>query len=1124
MLRKENYSRPIIISAKDVMLEKPNRCYYITYTFASTLGKISNTFKNIYQAVQSNFGLNQFNLQTIKELSKPLFYTTVSYTVGEQFIQLKSANNENKYFFQLMIASSFLLYSAMQNITQTRIHSQMGNSIATAADLLAINYIYSASFHGSLELLNKHFSESQSLVISLGASAIAVPALLTSIGYHYQTIKVKKLREKGAQISDTATTPNGLTRVSNIYFQLYHFLTPELFIGSRLFQLLLISENILHAENFIQKYRNLPAMLIDIWPGIVTRLKLENKKLKKDYEFNTKEEKVLVIDAKKKFTFFKAIQRKDLRTNHLVFINEMNLHSFPLSGEIEVYGKEDKNTSIYRKSAKISVNYKAKNGEDNWQLFKLPKPNNHFTHVSLSNIKRDQQAGVLRGVKLDLNGEENAFIRIKPEEEFSEAGVHEKKSVINQIINRYKSNTVRLSIIGACLMASFIEREDFKNIPFSAMVLLLNLFQMMIPFSENFLRDMINANLMNEINKPLLNNAMETVDALCVTDFCNTLAGYYSDIFPSGSVIVSDKTGTLTTSKMEALGFWINEMKEDTQSSLEKESKGGFLVPTTDKQLACFTVFVSAFQNSKQELELEEFAILDFFKKILMNEQCLAIERVKNNHFIKTFFIENKNHSIETRHLGLYRSLGGRFTLVNDDKQNYYLVYCGIPKGNSFLNTPLLKIYLTMKTRENVLSRDWCIARAAIDKQLFVSLMNFFEEENEKAIEGILINKNILSSLEHYGTFLINNPVKAESEKFISNCENINLPIFIATGDTAKASENIARVLCKEKTKTIISISSDEMKDSFDFSSDSTVIFSGINEKILKIVDMILKKPIKERPMVIFSEMSTVGKGLLVDYLKLNKFFVVASGDGTNDKDMMRKAHLVIGHVGEDGHLVQEIEPFVHLNDKQLQRLLNSNKSFYQLFDIHQPRSLFIDIFACLANSQEKPSIALILKSAKMSFEFMRASGCGVTEMPMQHFSSIVFDLGFLGITFNRVHAYSDLPIDNQHLVKSMLPKQLMVATVTFAFLTAALRYATSGESVNWDTMGFWLLCLPIVENILFSSFGTVQNELTLIHPMSAVQSQNKFKYLCFFKKKEEELKPLETQVDFTRQEKRLEF
>ncbi|MBV8802211.1 MAG: cation-transporting P-type ATPase, partial [Gammaproteobacteria bacterium] len=747
MFRQTNSSQPII-SINDVADEKANRCYYITHSFTSVFNKISKSINAIYQAIHSNLGLDQFSFQTIKTLAKPTLYTGVFYIAGNELIKMNSYDdNKQDYTFQFLIASSFLLYSTTNSITQYKIQSVKSSSLAMAGDLLSISYLYSSSRHVSHHFLNLYLPEKQAQVIGLGVSVIAIPAIFSALSFSYQKHKIKKLNQRGAQLSDTMTVSGGLTPISNIYFQLYYFLTPELFILSRLFQLALISENILNADNIIQQYRNVPALFIDIWPGIIKRLKLESKRAEKDYKFNTHEEKVWFFDSVKTSGFFKNIQRKDLRTNHLVSIrDDFDFNSSSLSGEVEIL--EDEKISN-NKGAKIHINYKAKNGEDNWQLFKLPIPNN-LTHVSLNNIKKYHQPAVLKGVKLNLNGEKNAFIRIKPEDELISSNAHEKKSVINQIINQYKSNNVKISILSAIIMASLIERQSIYNIPFYATTLLLNLFQMMIPFSESFLREMININLMKELNQTLNDNPMETIDALCVTDFCNTLAGYYSDIFPAGAAIISDKTGTLTTSKMETLGFWTNAMPTHAESYLDKKNEDKS-IPDIAHQMICFEVFASAFQDSKPELELEEFAILDYFKKIFTNN-CLSIHIITTNHLSKIISLENKCYSIETRHLGLYRSLGGRFTLVSDDQENYYLVFCGIPKNTAFINTPLLNIYSTMKMRTGVLSRDWCIARARISADLFEKIKTCFNEENDQALEKILSDGSILSSLQHHGT------------------------------------------------------------------------------------------------------------------------------------------------------------------------------------------------------------------------------------------------------------------------------------------------------------------------------------------------------------------------------------
>jgi len=383
------------------------------------------------------------------------------------------------------------------------------------------------------------------------------------------------------------------------------------------------------------------------------------------------------------------------------------------------------------------------------------------------------------------------------------------------------------------------------------------------------------------------------------------------------------------------------------------------------------------------------------------------------------------------------------------------------------------------------LSRDWCVAHAAIRAEGFAKLKALFVAEKEKEIEKFLLESGILNNFSHDGTFIINNPVKPNADQFISQLATINVPVFIATGDNANAGVNIAKVLCPVNTREITIIrSEEERKLEINAARDTTIVFAGINKRILKIFDELLMLPFANRPAIIFSEMSAEGKGILARHLKAKKFFVVANGDGCNDIAMMSSADFVIAHVMEDGSYARGVEELVNLSDRQLQKLCESNKSFYELFDIHLPQSQFVELFARLANSQEKVSHALILKSAKTSFELARKLNFPVIEMWQQHYSSIVFDLVWLGISFNEIIDSSELPIDSQHLMQSKFPNQIMVGTLSFAALTAMLRYATSGESTNWDTMAYFLLIGRTVLKSMFTAYGQVQKEIAQATPL----------------------------------------
>src|SRR5688572_27828444 len=139
---------------------------------------------------------------------------------------------------------------------------------------------------------------------------------------------------------------------------------------------------------------------------------------------------------------------------------------------------------------------------------------------------------------------------------------------------------------------------------------MFNLFQMLIPFAETFLRDRVNTTLLNRLNLLLPGREMLIIDALRVVDFLNALSGYYQDRFSKGVAMISDKTGTLTTPAMNVYGFCTSDISGNVQQRL-KENKN-CLLPDEKKQQACFDIFAAAFTNQRKEAEPEEAAIRDF--------------------------------------------------------------------------------------------------------------------------------------------------------------------------------------------------------------------------------------------------------------------------------------------------------------------------------------------------------------------------------------------------------------------------------------------------------------------------------------------------------------------------------
>lgn len=644
------------------------------------------------------------------------------------------------------------------------------------------------------------------------------------------------------------------------------------------------------------------------------------------------------------------------------------------------------------------------------------------------------------------------------------------------------------SIIASIMMAGLL-KQDISLLPAESIRLMFTLFQTMIPFSESFLREAVNARLLKKLNQDLGLYAFESIDVLRIVDFCNALNGEYKELYPQGVAIISDKTGTLTTNTMDVLGLWTLDMTSDVRHLLSERQSS--LLPEHTQQRDAFHVFASAYTNNKKDMEPEEFALLEWFKRLLNNDQCLEVVTEGNNHFRKTIRYGDNEKEIVTLHLGLYRRFGGRLTLV-DEGENKYLTFCGVPKPDAFHDSALLHAYSSMHSRTGVLSRDWCLAQTTISTEHFATLRALFSEDNKKGIEEFIsANRELLHALRHYGTFIIDNPVKKGAEGFIGSCKGIQIPVFVATGDTTKAAENIARVLCPLNAKKIMVIRSDQAVSSSEIlncPADATLVFSGINPVILSQFKKLMERNKEDWPVIIFAEMSTEGKGILAQFLKENKFFVVANGDGTNDVLMMQHADMVIAHYSDDLTFAPGVGSLVNLSDEQLRRLFGSKKSFYELFDIDQLQSLFVQLFAQWINMQQKPLAALVLKSGNLTKDLASAVGApNVKEMYQQHWFGVAYDLMWLWTASYEINISADLPMDNRHIGVSNLITQLTVASLVMAVFQAYVNYSLAQESTNLTSMILMLALLPVVLKSLFSGFKMVQDKL-YPEPVQAVR------------------------------------
>ncbi len=1047
------------VSIRLIQDTKPDSLYFLK----NLVKTISQTIRDAYNSIIATFSLDNLTYYDFRKLISPLITSGVAYIVGESVTQQMSQyvcnNDEYDFIFKLMIGTAILTYSASHRITEEKIESATDYRQAAVSEILAIVYLYTSVYQCSQKLLSSHFvNDNYPMIASLATSTMVVPCLFSYLVKQYQNYSTQNLYEAGAQLSTKATISCGQTPFANTYFQLNYYLLPEIASFSRMFQLGLITDNILHAKSMLQKFRNGPAFLLDVFPPIIKKIVAQKKVKELDYNHNTSKQTVLNL----KTHTMEDVLRYQLRTGDLValFSDEMDLNLSPLSGEIYALEQDEQGRFTSRlMEQEYSINLASKNGEANWiKLRTQSEWSNEFKQVGLKEIHDRIQPGVLTGTKLNLHGKANFFVRIKEEKDRLPVNNEEKKAVINQIIAEHKRNTVMFAIASS-ILTGYLISDNLSTMPIMTLRLLFNVAQMMIAFSENVLREMVNSRLMKEINERLPSCPLENIDAMRVVDLCNALGGYYRKKFPQDIVLVTDKTGTLTTPKMDVKGIWTGSDS---------------LMPSADKFNSCFELFAAAYTNSSKGEEPEEFSMFQLFKNYF-SDDCLHIEIISDNHFKKYLLTTVINKTIETMHLGLCRSLGGRLTLVEDDNKKY-LIFCGIPRSEYLANTPLFKAYTAMPVRTGVLSRDWCVARAHLSDELFTEIKKLFLKNNHPELEKfILSNSDMLSELVHFGTFIIDNSLKKDADKLVSRCKKLKIPVIMATGDNPRAAKNMADVLAPDSSANIVIIRSAEELDQLEarYSSDSTIIFVGINDSIVNAFDLLMKINMQDRPVIIFSEMSPVGKGLLVSHLRRQKYFVIANGDGTNDVKMLENANVGLTHLTEEGTFAKDVAECSDLNEKQLQMIFQSDKSFYELFDIHEKHSKFLELFAPLANTQEKPSMALLLKSFKISFEVAVAMGLPlVTEMKNQFLYSVCIDTLWLLFSYYAITKTSELPMDRMNLTESYMPIVCMIGSIFIASVSACYNYFQYSESTNLPTMFIFLSLFSVVLESLFNRYG----------------------------------------------------
>ena len=1058
--------------------------------------------RNGIKVIASIFYLNKLSTSHLRKSILPVFFAVMAYQLCETATAYLGFNlfgeNAYDYVFKFMIGMAVCLKSCSYRFTDRVNVPSSSTTLTSSLDMLGIYYLYNAVFEGCLHLGAMHSKDAgQTLLAAVTMSLIAAPMALSCAVKRHHAKRTAQLKGAGAQRSDTTSHPAGKSQVMNWFLQLYAILSRELRDIGKIFQLGLIAFDILHQKKLL-KFKNVLSLLINLIPDLIKQLRAGHKKLVFDREHNTKNYSVL-RDGK-----LVQVRGHELRSGDLVSCAHLDLNNLPISGLVVVAPPGT--------PQEVAVNIKAYTGEDRNNLFtplttKQAKSNT-LKAVNQTVIQKGTAPAVLVGSALDLKGnDQNCYIKILPQEQQAQKS-QERPCRTDAEIARFRNQLIFLAVTAALGSAalSVTAATTWTGFLVLALSRLFATTQMFIPLSEPFLRQAVN-------NHMLPNGSTSTQGLLRLADFFNQA------FYQSKPVIVSDKTGTLTTTDMLAKGVWLKGMGTVSHwppGEIDSEAQ-------QPKDQAKFRNFVKAFMfvytNSPESDEPEEAAIRSYLKQHLKTDGFEFKPEVKNGarqHYLdKEFkcFGGDKSHKIQTVHLGLYKKAGGRFTLVYDETdRKYYLMFCGIPNADSgalFENSPLHAAYSQMGSRQGVLSRDWCIAKMEIDRERHTEILDLFDPQDTGHQDKILDKIKAYGPTKNFeliGNMLIDNPLKSSADKFVGNCRQAKINVIVATGDTPDAAKNIAGVLDPDRAKQVHTIKSQKDWDNTSAVragtglSTMTFIFvstgEGVPFKPLACLDELMELEMSERPNIIFSRMTVEDKGTLVKHLKKQGYTVCANGDGKNDIGMMQEAYCNIVHRAPDGSCPPELRGLADMYAQDIDSLLSAEggdipndeekseqSSMYDKFDIHEgPLSKLLQFFGKISNLQQGPTLALLMKILfKLSFTLTSFLSLTLHASGTNPLMPIAFDLIWLAISFYQICKNADCPPDVKPLTQSWLPLKTVLVSSALAVLQSLISIYFFGQAMSVVGMCAVLAAFPTVLHSFLSGYRASADRLASI-------------------------------------------
>lgn len=425
-------------------------------------------------------------------------------------------------------------------------------------------------------------------------------------------------------------------------------------------------------------------------------------------------------------------------------------------------------------------------------------------------------------------------------------------------------------------------------------------------------------------------------------------------------VIVSDKTGTITTSKIECHD----------------------IIPVNATQDIANNVVLATYQGLSKETEAEEHALLEKIKEtnIVFIESLCDTQRV----FKKTL---NK-HFITTWQLGFIREITASVTLVKQN-DSYLLIFATgkLPHNINAEYSAIFKNHCEKKSRMDIerqharFRRDWAYTLfILLENDTTIQLIKNICEHHKAgtkiptlALESII--PALKKKLRHSLLIAITdntNALKTNASEFLNHPNR-----HLLTGDNARACVSFAKILFSNKTIIIFDSPTQHYKNA-DFSNIDSIsietlssahllIISKFSENDRAILSRILEKNLSDRPYLMFSDCTPESKAFITQqlYKRKNKPFIVGFGDGANDAKMLECVDLSVSCLINDAKINQH----AHFTDEEIMRCFNETDllQLFHHFKINPTDAMAKDLSPALCMI-EKANPLFYAKSSKLAY------------------------------------------------------------------------------------------------------------------------------------------------------------